>query len=95
MFNIQSGSDSLQNQSSSLRRTRSKENATSQNITFVVYYLLNTGKETYRIAGNFRLEKILAYLPRCVVGEKYFENFVTLKFLTRTGFTRSCQAVVY
>lgn len=33
---VQSGSDSLQTRSSSLRRTRSKENANSQNITFVV-----------------------------------------------------------
>ena len=55
----------------------------------------------YCIAGNFRLEKIFAFLPRRVVGEIFFgELFYPVKILshwnfTRTGFTRGFQAVLY
>ena len=47
----------------------------------------------YRIAGNFRLEKIFAFFAQACCGRKFFrqiilpsENFVMLKFFTRTGF---------
>ena len=55
----------------------------------------------YRIAGNFRLEKIFAFFAQVHRGRKYFrriilpsENFVTLKFLHAQVFTRGCQAVL-
>ena len=55
----------------------------------------------YRIAGNFRLEKIFAFFAQARRGRKFFrriilpsENFVTMKFLHAQVFTRGCQAVL-
>ena len=54
--------------------------------------------KVYRIAGNFRLEKIFAQARR---GRKCFrriilpsENFVTRKYLHAQVFTRGCQALL-
>ena len=56
---------------------------------------------TYRIAGNFRLEKIFAFFAQARCGRKFFQriilpsdNFVRLKFLHAQVFTRNCQAVL-
>ena len=54
---------------------------------------------TYRIAGNFRLEKFFAFFAQARRGRKFFrrillpsEKFVTLKFLHVRVFTLGCQA---
>ena len=63
--------------------------------------ILNNMTITYRIAGNFRLEKIFTFFAQACRGRKFFrriilpsENFVTLKFLHAQVFTRSCQAAL-
>ena len=55
----------------------------------------------YRIAGNFRLEKIFAFFVQARRGRKFFQriilpsaNFVTPKFLHAQVFTCGCQAVL-
>ena len=52
------------------------------------YYNDVVKQSMYRIAGNFRLEKIFAFFAQARRGRKFFrriilpsENFVTLKFL--------------
>ena len=54
--------------------------------------VFSTAILSYRIAGNFRLEKIFAFFTQVCHGRKFFrriilpsENFIVLKFLYVAG----------